>query len=311
MKHQVKQSGIVVVFLLLSAVDVWAQTPQPAIEHQSLMNMRFYEATGGFLVEALELVFPPPKVENAAVIIARASGEAVGKVPLRFEPMQFPAFGLLVPDGVPGNIKVGEAGNFVMSVQLNGETISSLPFSIQQKTSGDPFKPDKKFLRDGPFRELAYFSVSSDSPKGEMQFNWWMSLRELPTTMTNPRVTLHLLANGHEIAASSNPTVPSVNDWQFLQHRQLEVPSHPKRHWLTMADLAKISGQLTLVVKANGQRIKTYQTKIQNGRPQGLPQNQLNANPHTVYISPKFIDMSSGSSSSYKMFDMFWMSKIK
>jgi hypothetical protein len=66
-----------------------------------------------------------------------------------------------------------------------------------------------------------------------------------------------------------------------------------------------------VVVKANGQRIKSYQSKIQNGRPQGLSRNQLNTNPHAAFISPKFIDLSSGSSSRYKMFDMYWMNKIK
>ena len=39
--------------------SVIGQTQKPAIEHESLMTMRFYEANGGFLVEGLEVVFPP------------------------------------------------------------------------------------------------------------------------------------------------------------------------------------------------------------------------------------------------------------
>src|SRR5688500_5886669 len=35
-----------------------AQANKSAIEYDSLMNMRFYEQTGGFLVENLEVVFP-------------------------------------------------------------------------------------------------------------------------------------------------------------------------------------------------------------------------------------------------------------
>jgi len=32
---------------------------KPAIEYHSFMDMRFYENQGGFLVERLEVVFPP------------------------------------------------------------------------------------------------------------------------------------------------------------------------------------------------------------------------------------------------------------
>src|SRR5688572_4186636 len=35
------------------------QANKAAIEYDSLMNMRFYEESGGFLVEGLEVVFPP------------------------------------------------------------------------------------------------------------------------------------------------------------------------------------------------------------------------------------------------------------
>jgi hypothetical protein len=222
MKRLAKQGGLVVLILLLGTATVWGQTPQPAIEYQSLMNVRFYEASGGFLVEELELVFPPPKVESAKFVVARASGEEVASVPLRFQPMEFSAFGLLMPDGVPGNVKVGQTGDFVMSVQLNGETVTSLPFSLREKTSGDPFKPDKKFVREGPFREPAFFSVRNDSSKGELQFNWWMSLRELPATMKNPRVTLHLLANGREVAGQQQPD-------GSLRQRLAVPPTSPDR----------------------------------------------------------------------------------
>ena len=70
------RSGLVVLLVLFGIVKVWAQ-PQSAIEYQSLMNVRFYEANGSFLVEELELVFPPPNVESASFVITKASGEKV------------------------------------------------------------------------------------------------------------------------------------------------------------------------------------------------------------------------------------------
>jgi hypothetical protein len=294
---------------LAAAASAASAQQKPAVEYQSLMNLRFYEADGGFLVEHVQLVFPPPGVQKATFVISRPGGEVIASVPLRSERMEFPAFGLLEPDGVPGVVRVGQSGDFVMSVKIGGEAITSLPFSLREQTSTDPFQPGRKFVREGPFGELAYFSVVPDDPEGEVQFNWWMSLRELPAGAKDARVTIHLLLNGQEVAASRGPVVLSLNDWQFFQHRQLSVPTLPRNHWLTLADITKKDGELTLVVKANGQPFKSYKTRVAGGQIQRLPQNRLDSEPHAAFISPRFVDTSAGSSSRYKMFDMYWVRK--
>lgn len=64
------QCGLAMLFSLLpSAATTAGQSYKLAIKYQSLMNLRFYEANGGFLVEHLELVFPisirsTPQVNN-------------------------------------------------------------------------------------------------------------------------------------------------------------------------------------------------------------------------------------------------------
>ena len=287
-----------------------SQTYKPAIEYQSLMNLRYYENNGGFLVEDLQLVFPPASIGNAKLVVTDAGGGVVDSLPLRYERMEFPAFGRFRPaSGNPGNVRIGRSGSFIMSVIVDGQTITALPFSLREQTSTDPFKPGKKFVREGPFPELAYFSVVPDDPNGEVTFNWWMSLREIPGAAKNARVTIHLLVNGKEMAASTGPVIPSLTDWEFTQHRQLSVPTLPRNHWLTLADLTKINGELSLVVKADGQPIKTYKTRVTGGQLQRLPQNTLMFEPHSGFISPRFIDTSSGSNSRYKMFEMYWVRK--
>jgi len=76
--------------------------------------------------------------------------------------------------------------------------------------------------------------------------------------MKQPPVTIHLLVNGKEIAASCGPVNPTTNDWYFNQHKELSVPTLPRNHWLTLADITKTNGEVALVVKASGQPIKTY-----------------------------------------------------
>ncbi|HEU4794292.1 MAG TPA: hypothetical protein VFT02_01600 [Pyrinomonadaceae bacterium] len=114
---------ILTAFIVIAAsVAVTAQvgTNKPAIEYDSLMNMRFYEETGGFLVEGLEVVFPPSGASPATFVITKPNGEVIATVPLRFEPLEkFPAFGVFRPaPGNPGNVRVAQSGDFVMAVKL-------------------------------------------------------------------------------------------------------------------------------------------------------------------------------------------------
>ncbi|HEX3083254.1 MAG TPA: hypothetical protein VHP99_01925, partial [Pyrinomonadaceae bacterium] len=177
-----------------------AQTYKPAIEYQSLMNLRYYENNGGFLVEDLQLVFPPANIASAKLVISDQAGGVVDTLPLRYERMEFPAFGRFRPaSGNPGLVRVGRTGSFVVSVIVDGQTITSMPFTLREETNSDPFNPGKKFVRGGPFADYAYFSVVPDDPNGEVRFNWWMSLREMPAK--GARVTLHLMSNGKEIAS--------------------------------------------------------------------------------------------------------------
>jgi hypothetical protein len=117
------------------------------------------------------------------------------------------------------------------------------------------------------------------------------------------------MANGKEIAARTDPVIPSLNDWEFTRHRQITVPTLPRNHWLTLADLTRLNGEIAVVVKANGQPIKTYKTTVSGGQIGRLPQNALSIEPHAQFISPRFIDTSAGSNSRYKMYEMYWLKK--
>src|SRR6185295_5025548 len=166
---------------LVSATAASSQTYKPAIELQSLLNMRYYEANGGFMVEDLQMVFPPPNISDAKLEITNKAGGVIDTMPLRYEAMEFPAFGRFrAESGNPGIIRVGQTGDFVMSIIVDGQTITSLPFSLREENSSDPFNPVKRFVRDGPWSDMAYFTVVADDPNGEVTFNWWMSLREIP-----------------------------------------------------------------------------------------------------------------------------------
>ena len=286
-------------------------TNKAAIEYDSLMNMRFYEETGSFLVEGLEVVFPPAGGAPATFVITKPNGEVVASVPLRLEALEkFPAFGVFRPaSGNPGNVRVAQSGDFVMAVKLGNETITTLPFSLKQEVSTDPFNPSKKFVRDGSWRDLAFFSVITDDANAMLHFNFWLSTRELPPGLNRPKVTLHLLANGKEIAASRAPVVPDTLDWYFYERKELIVEATPKQRWLALSDLTKQDGEIVMIVKANGQPIKSYKTRVIGGRLQTLERTRLDTEPRTAFISPRYVDLTDRSRSDFTMRDMFWIKK--
>lgn len=298
-------------FLLFTTNAAFAQTNRPAIELESLLSMRFYEATGGFLVEGLEVVFPPAADQPATFVITKPSGEVVSSVPLRLERLEkFPAFAVFRPAaGNPGNVKVAQSGDFVMAVKIGNDMITKLPFSMKEDVSADPFKPGKAYVREGPWRDLAFVATITDDPEAHLQFNWWLSTRELPSGMTRPKVTVHVLHNGKEIAASRGPVVPDTLDWYFYERHELYMPTLPKNKWLTLADLTKLTGEIAFVVKGNGQPIKTFRTQVQGGQLRGLDQSRLDFEPHTSFISPRYVDLNDRSRSDFTMRNMTWLKR--
>lgn len=293
------------------AAQAAAQTYRPAVEYQSFMQLRFYENQGGFLVEDLEVVFPPARGQKATFVVARATGQVVASVPLRLEaPLaSYTAFGMFKPDGVPGNAQIGEPGDYVLSVNIDGQPITTLPFTLKREVGTDPFNPTTTFVREGPWRDLAHFSHRPEEPDSRLEFSWWTSLRELPPgTPNRALVTLHILHGGQEIAATRSPVVVTQTDWQFL-YQEFHFPAEKQVRWMTMADLTKRDGQYTVVAKVNGKPFKSYTAEVRGGQLQRHPRNSLGTEPHTAFISPRLVDTSARTSSRYAMRDTYWVTK--
>lgn len=311
--HTHSRRGFIILALLLVAQSVApAQSNKPAAEYQSLLNMRFYEADGGFLVDGLQLVFPPQGIRRATFVLSKSSGGDVASIPLRIEPFgEFPAFAMLVPDGVPGVVKVGQPGDFFIKIQVDGETVSTLPFSMREEKGTDPFNPTRRFTREGPWKDLGFLSVRVGDPEAKVSFNWWTSLRELPAGTRRPLLTVHIMRGGEEIASSNSAVVPSSNDWQYFKRELVEAKSvgKPTRQYLTRAALTAKDAEFAVIVKMNGQPIKSYRMQVKGGQIQSLDRSRLGYEPRADFISPRMIDTSSGSSSNYQMLEAYWLQK--
>ena len=296
-----------------SVAPASVQSNKTAISYESFMDMRFYENNGGFLVEDLVVVFPPSGKPPATFVVMRPSGEVVASVPLQYSPLErFPAFGRFHPaPGTPGGVQLNQTGDFVMGVKMGGELITTMPFSLKEEVNSDPFNPGKKYVRSGPWSDLAFFSQITDDPDAMLHFNFWLSTRELPAGMRRPKVTLHLMLNGKEVAASRSPVVPDYMDWYFYERKELIMETKPKQKWLNLTDLTKQDGELVMIVKAEGQPIKSYKTRVTGGKLEALERSRLGFAPSADFISPRYVDLTDRSRSDFTMRDMFWVRKSR
>jgi len=182
---------------------------------------------------------------------------------------------------------------------------------MKKESNNDPFNPRNTFVREGPWRDLAYFSDRTEEPGSNLRFNWWTSLRELPagSNTGRPLVTLHVMHGGQEIAATRSPVVISQTDWQYF-YQEFHFPAEKQVRWMTLADLTKRDGEYTVVAKVGGKPFKSYRAEVRGGQLQRHPRNALNYEPHTDFISPRLVDTSSRSTSQYTMRDTYWVRKM-
>lgn len=301
---------ICVTFIFLSAKSsLYAQDYKPAIEYSSLMNMRFYEGNGGFYVDDLQLVFPSKTSKPISLVIMTESGKVMTSVELTTEKWtQFPMFDGLIAKGNKV-LELGKPGKYNMAVTIGKTPITILPFTLNLTSNNDPYNPQKTYTRDGLWSALGYLSKETDSPDATLYFNWWSNLREFEQTNDQVSCTVQLMKGKQVIAEAPKVVVSSVN-WQFFS-RRLVQPRNLGRKNLTLGILTSKDGEYQIVLNVDGKLVKRYKVVVKDGELQQLPSGNLNYEPHENFISPRIIDTSSGSASSYHMIDAYWVQSIK
>ncbi len=69
-----KNSSLFVVAFFVS-IFAQAQNYSPAVDYSSLMNLKFYEQSGGFMIEAIPVLFPPDEDSKMEFEITSAEGK--------------------------------------------------------------------------------------------------------------------------------------------------------------------------------------------------------------------------------------------
>lgn len=268
--------------LPLLTTPAWAQNYPPAVTYESLMGLRFYPATGGFLVDGLWIVFPPDGDTPAEFIVRRPDGKVVATMPLRIMRTDNAAFARLESSGPP--LIVSEAGNYVIAVRVNQQEVTALPFTMRVETSGDPFNPGKAWYRDGLWNRTGFLSVRSDDADKLVSVNLWTSLQEIPSANgQRQNVTVNIKRGATEIA--NGQSVIDWNTWQPIRVGLRETRTgNPPLKLSALTD-----GAYTVEYRVQGRAVRAYPLRVQGGQIVRPPRNQLGASPATEFVSPRVI----------------------
>lgn len=264
-----------------AACAAFAQDAAPAVDQAALMNLRFYEANGGFLIEQV----PGANLPDGEVSF-EVSGPTNQTVALRRQPMgDFAGYTILLPNG-PGVVRLGKAGKYEFQIKAGGRVVGQLGFTMEQKNG--------HFLRSGDWGRLGYFAQNARDSSSPMGFHFWASLSELPVPKPRSMLTVHLMAGAREVGTTPSAVVVSLNEWQPFRV-ELVQPKAAGGKYLTAAMLG--NGLYMVVIKADGHPLKSYRAEVKGGKLTGIPSTPSQR-----------VDTSSGSNSSWKLMDTAWVS---
>ncbi len=281
-----------------------AQTYSPAMDYASMLNVRFYENSGGFMVETLPLFFPPGKLESLEFEIATAQGKSKFRKNAQAQKwQQFSVVDGIRPSG-GGNVGGLPTGDYRFQVKLNGEAITSVPFTINVSQGDDPFNPKKTITRQGPWSQLGYITDNPEQPKEAIRFNWWANIGELPGGQGGKVVAL--LKKEGVVLADSRGFFVSKKIWQTCS-KPLRKAGSNGRQFFTMADLLGQDGSYQMVLESAGKTLRTYKMVVAGGKLQHHPRSALGYQPQADYIVPKVIGGKTGDSSGFIMLDAYWL----
>jgi len=293
-----------VLFILILSISGFAQDYPPAMDYSAMMNIRYYENNGGFLIETLPIFFPPEDMNSVEFEVATSSGEAKFKTNVYVNKwQQFPIVDGIRPKG-SGMVKLKQEGDFVFRVNVAGKEITCIPFKMSVQNSGDPFNPQSTYTKEGPWSKLGYISVNPERAEDAISFSWWGRIGELPDGKGG-MMTVLIMRSGNEVAASKGSFI-SKKSWQSAS-RKLKQSGSNFRNNFTLANLTQNDGTYEIILKAGDKPIRTYIATVSGGKLQHHPRSAMDYSPHADYIAPKIIYRGSGSASNNKMLDAYWV----
>ena len=183
--------------------------PAPAVDFVSLLDTRFYPQRGTFASSDPFLLFPPSGLVGSddvrgQFLIRDTSGRVVVRTTIgQVERTGAAAIARLrARAGVPTDVNqpVEPGKSYTFDVELFGDVVGTLPFTVGQSSNGDPYDPVTTLALEGPWRTHAYFEHEAEKPEYRMHFHAWIA----PDEMTSREMgEVSIRRDGREVAWGS------------------------------------------------------------------------------------------------------------
>ena len=168
--------------------------------------MRFFPQVGELALGDAFLLFPAPGLVERDEIqgyfwIREASGDPITRLRIsRAEPTGAAAIAVLkaragVVDDFENAVEAGKS--YTLDVELYGDLVGSMPFSVTESSNGDPYNPVTTMTLEGPWRTHAYFSHEVAHPDRMMHLHAWLGVGEMES---NKQTEVSIRRDGREVA---------------------------------------------------------------------------------------------------------------
>jgi hypothetical protein len=287
--------------LAFAAIAAFSQPYPTKVAMDALLDIRYFHQQGSYMMAtSIPVLFPPPGETKARLLIKKGATAVVTKNMI-IEPWP--------PHNAFGNLKAADgqmgfgpipAGDYVMSVEMNGKEISAYPFSLTAEKGADPFNPSNELVRSGPWSKTAFLIGPTNDTGDSIQVGIWLSTREFPGYAPNKQVpyTLHLLNGAKQIGLVEGAV--SEGPWNLFKPEVRQGHGGGPVKWAT---LINTPGAYTLELRAAGKTIRSYKFQVAGGKISRIPQNQLG------YAGADALPVQSLLSDARK--ELFWLAPIQ
>lgn len=285
----------------LALLAFGAQNSTPAIDAGSVYGMKTYTTNPefGFLPDKYVLGFAPTDMESMTMAVKRGQTELTKG---SFYPTDTPynAFKVLRYQAEP-TIQIAEPGDYVIEFQYKGQAVSSFPFKLEKKTSGDEFNSTVRWDFITPMDRAAAISFSDSEPDAQCWLSAFLSpLREGIPLKTSVTATL---SHGGKVVANTLPhMLHEGHNTRF--GTKLFVPGG--RTPFTKAALQKLSGTVTGKIASSSKTLRTFTWNVSDGKVQLHPRSASSYSPRADYWIPRRLAAAAEGRQFYHLEQQHW-----
>ena len=210
----------------------------------------------------------------------------------------------------PADVKLPGPGDYVIEFAVGGKPATRFPFTLRAAAGGkDPFNTDRKFVYDGPWRQLGFLAARNFKDTKLVDIVFWVGGADLPAGKPKDQSTAKLLRGGKLIAHSKlaqghiapGPFKESVHAF-FLPHEARQAHAAPA---LTI-DQFMVDGahEIRIERQSDGALLRSFRFTIKGGQVQPLARSALGHTPAVDFIAPRVFAKNTGR---YEFREAIWL----